>query len=107
MPMKFSEDIHSCRRLLLAATLAATLMLRSHAKAQTDAAEEGAGKSWAVLPLEKSASRGIVTRDPSDVVQCKGEYWVFYTGRGIPSYHSKDLVTWERGPRVFKTAPKW
>jgi arabinan endo-1,5-alpha-L-arabinosidase len=40
-------------------------------------------------------------------VQCKGEYWVFYTGRGVPSYHSKDLVKWERGPAVFKSAPDW
>ena len=59
------------------------------------------------LPLEKSASRGIVTRDPSDIVKCKDEYWVFYTGRGVPSYHSRDLVKWERGPTVFKTAPGW
>lgn len=59
------------------------------------------------LPLEKSASRGVSTRDPSDIVKCKDEYWVFYTGRGVPSYHSKDLVKWERGPAVFKEAPEW
>src|SRR6202012_4932164 len=45
--------------------------------------------------------------DPSDVVKCKDEYWVFYTGRGVPSYHSKDLATWERGPAGFKAAPAW
>ena len=60
-----------------------------------------------VLPLEQSASRGIATRDPSTIVKCKEEYWVFYTGRGVPSYRSRDLVTWERGPAVFKTAPEW
>jgi len=60
-----------------------------------------------VLPLEQSASRGITTRDPSSIVKCKEEYWVFYTGRGVPSYHSKDLVKWERGPAVFKAAPEW
>ena len=60
-----------------------------------------------VLPLEESASRGITARDPSSIVKCKEEYWVFYTGRGVPSYHSKDLVNWERGPAVFKTAPEW
>ena len=32
---------------------------------------------------------------------------MFYTGRGVPSYRSKDLVKWERGPAVFKTAPEW
>jgi arabinan endo-1,5-alpha-L-arabinosidase len=40
-------------------------------------------------------------------VKCKDEYWVFYTGRGVPSYHSKDLGKWERGPAVFKAAPEW
>jgi len=61
----------------------------------------------AVLPLEESASRGIMTRDPSDIVQCKDQFWVFYTGRGVPSYHSKDLVKWERGPAVFTAPPGW
>jgi len=60
-----------------------------------------------VRRLEQSASRGIVTRDPSSIVKCKDEYWVFYTGRGVPSYHSKDLVKWKRGPAVFQTAPDW
>jgi len=59
------------------------------------------------LPLEQTASRGIVTRDPSTIVKCKDEYWVFYTGRGIPSFHSKDLLKWEAGTPVFQTAPAW
>src|SRR5215831_1444660 len=59
------------------------------------------------LPLEQTASRGIITRDPSSIVKCKNEYWVFYTGRGVPSFHSKDLVKWEPGPPVFRTAPEW
>lgn len=59
------------------------------------------------LPLEQTASRGIVTRDPSTIVKCKDEFWVFYTGRGVPSYHSKDLVKWEPGPPVFSTPPDW
>ncbi len=32
---------------------------------------------------------------------------MFYTGRGVPSYHSKDLETWLPGPPVFTTAPEW
>jgi arabinan endo-1,5-alpha-L-arabinosidase len=40
-------------------------------------------------------------------VKCKDDYWVFYTGRGVPSYRSKDLVNWERGPRIFTNAPEW
>lgn len=61
----------------------------------------------AAKPLEKSASRGISTRDPSTIVKCGDEYWTFYTGRGIPSYRSKDLVNWTRGPRVFDRSPDW
>lgn len=59
------------------------------------------------LPLDQTASRGIVTRDPSTIVKCKNEFWVFYTGHGVPSFHSKDLVKWEPGPPVFQTPPDW
>jgi len=105
--MKFSQNIHLSRGLLPAATIIAGLALSTTADAQTNDTEQGSEKQITVLPLEKSASRGIVTRDPSDIVKCKDDYWVFYTGRGVPSYHSKDLVRWERGPAVFKTAPEW
>ena len=84
------------------------MLARSNpANAQPDAANPGSQKPITVLPLEESASRGITTRDPSSIVKCKDEYWVFYTGRGVPSYHSRDLVRWELGPAVFSTAPEW
>lgn len=101
--MKFLQRINPARRLLFAMALIAVLAFSLNIPAQDDGAEN----STVVQPLEKSASRGIVTRDPSDIVKCKGEYWIFYTGRGVPSYHSKDLVKWERGPAVFETAPSW
>ena len=82
--------------LLVAGSVAAI----SPADAQEPASRTG-------LPLEQTASRGITTRDPSTIVKCKDEFWVFYTGRGIPSYHSKDLVKWEAGPPVFRAAPEW
>jgi len=85
----------------------AALGLSSAATAQTNTARPDRRQAYTVLPLEQSASRGIVTRDPSSIVQCKEEYWVFYTGRGVPSYRSTDLVHWERGPAVFGTAPEW
>src|SRR5690242_4492268 len=94
-------------RILLGAMLIVTLALPTTANAQNDDAKSGSQNPTPVLPLEQSASRGITTRDPSSIVKCKDEYWVFYTGRGVPSYHSKDLVKWERGPAVFKTAPEW
>jgi arabinan endo-1,5-alpha-L-arabinosidase len=52
-------------------------------------------------------SRGVHVHDPSTIIKCGNEFWVFYTGRGVPSYHSKDLVKWESGPRVFTNAPAW
>jgi len=94
-------------RLLLAAMCIGTLAFFTAACAHVGGAKPISQKSTVVLPLEQSASRGIVTRDPSSIVQCNDEYWVFYTGRGVPSYHSKDLVKWKRGPAVFKTAPAW
>jgi len=52
-------------------------------------------------------SRRVVTRDPSDIVKCGDTYWVFHTGKGIPSLHSKDLLKWEPGPAVFSEPPAW
>jgi arabinan endo-1,5-alpha-L-arabinosidase len=61
----------------------------------------------AVAYLQTMGDRGVGVHDPSTIVQCKDEYWIFYTGRGVPSYHSKDLIAWERGPQVITTAPDW
>src|SRR5690348_11137005 len=52
-------------------------------------------------------SRGVRVHDPSTIVKCKNDYWVFYTGRGVQSFHSKDLIDWEPGPHVFSNAPAW
>lgn len=58
-------------------------------------------------PLEVTASRGVVARDPSTIVREGDTFWVFYSGIGVKSLHSKDLVTWENGPAVFDKAPEW
>lgn len=57
--------------------------------------------------LTRLGSRGVRVHDPSTVVKCKDQFWVFYTGRGIPSYRSKDMVRWESGPPVLTNAPDW
>jgi arabinan endo-1,5-alpha-L-arabinosidase len=57
--------------------------------------------------LEQSGKVPIHVHDPSSIAECDDEYWIFYTGRGTPSYHSKDLHNWERGPHVFDTPPAW
>jgi arabinan endo-1,5-alpha-L-arabinosidase len=105
MNSKLSQPLRP--RLLCAAFFLGTLAFFARANAQSESTQPGAQKSFPVLPLEQSASRGIVTRDPSSIVKCKDEYWVFHTGRGIPTFRSKDLVKWERGPAVFKAAPEW
>jgi arabinan endo-1,5-alpha-L-arabinosidase len=105
--MKLIRGNPVIRRILRAAMLIEILAVSSTTNAQSDPAKSGPGKQSVVLPLEASASRGISTRDPSSIVKCKAEYWVFYTGRGVPSYHSKDLVKWEHGPSVFTTPPEW
>lgn len=67
-----------------------------------EAAKSGPGGS-----LETTASRGVTARDPSTVVREGDTFRVFYTGRGVRSLYSKDLVTWEKGPAVFEKAPEW
>lgn len=57
--------------------------------------------------LRAFGSRDIRTHDPSTLIACDGEYWIFHTGRGVPSWRSKDLVTWQEGPRVFEQSPAW
>jgi arabinan endo-1,5-alpha-L-arabinosidase len=94
-------------RVLSTALFLVVLAFSVRANAQSEAVKPSAPPSFPVLPLEQSASRGVVTRDPSSIVKCKNEYWVFHTGRGVPTFRSKDLVKWERGPAVFQTAPEW
>jgi len=52
-------------------------------------------------------SGDVLVHDPSTIVKCGDEYWLFATGFGIASHRSRDLVHWERGPRVFERAPAW
>ena len=44
--------------------------------------------NFAPLDLPPADSNHIHVHDPSTIVKCGNEFWVFYTGRGIPSYHS-------------------
>lgn len=89
----------------LGALLLLALAAASSAPAQTAATPPptapAANSAWV------SPSRGISTHDPSTIVKSKDDFWVFYTGRGVPSFHSKDLMQWVRGPAVFTNAPEW
>ena len=101
------RDGHFKKCTFIPATLTGFLVCLAAAREQPDAFNPDSGRQSSPLPLEESASRGIYARDPSSIVKCKDDYWVFYTGRGVPSYRSRDLVKWERGPRIFTNAPEW
>jgi arabinan endo-1,5-alpha-L-arabinosidase len=51
--------------------------------------------------------RNFFCHDPSTIVQCGEEFWVFATGSGVSSAHSKDLIHWQPGPRggIISAAP--
>lgn len=57
--------------------------------------------------LAKLGKRGVRVHDPSTIVRDKDEYWLFFTGRGTPSYRSKDLLTWTNGPLTFTNTIPW
>jgi arabinan endo-1,5-alpha-L-arabinosidase len=57
--------------------------------------------------LRQLGRRNIGVHDPSAIIKCNGEYWIFFTGRGTPSIHSSDLLTWQPGPQTFSAAPAW
>jgi arabinan endo-1,5-alpha-L-arabinosidase len=38
---------------------------------------------------------------------CKDEHWLFYTGIGVPSRRSRDLVEWTSGPPALPAKPEW
>jgi len=50
---------------------------------------------------------GAYIHDPSTIVKCNNEHWLFSTGLGIPSHHSPTLTNWLSGPRVFLRPPAW
>lgn len=101
MKWKLKCDLTLAVFLVLTAAQASTIWAQAQPTAATSA--HFADTNW----LEETGSRNIHVHDPSTIVKCGDEYWVFYTGRGIPSYRSKDLITWEPGPHVFTDAPDW
>jgi arabinan endo-1,5-alpha-L-arabinosidase len=58
-------------------------------------------------PPPQPQDRPRPVHDPSTIIKHNGRYYFFATGRGVVSWHSRDLVTWEAGPPVFAESPKW
>ncbi|HEY3762340.1 MAG TPA: family 43 glycosylhydrolase [Verrucomicrobiae bacterium] len=48
----------------------------------------------------------IGIHDPSTVIKCDGNYYVFGTGRGMPFLVSSNGFDWERGGHVFDQVPE-
>lgn len=44
--------------------------------------------------LHRLGSRGIRVHDPSTIIKCRDEYWIFCTGRGISTFALRPL-TWD------------
>src|SRR5258708_15278992 len=88
-------------RLKVLLTLAVSMRLGSLLAQQTNSQAE----SEAILAMY--GRRNLIVHDPSTIVKCKNEYWLFATGNGIVSKHSPDLVNWTNGPRVFTNSPSW
>jgi len=84
--------------LSLLASAAAAATLRQTAPAAISPISPG---------LQRLGSRGIRVHDPSTIVKDGNVFWIFYTGRGVPSYHSIDLIHWERGPQSISNAASW
>jgi beta-xylosidase len=61
----------------------------------------------AVAYLAALGRRDFRIHDPSTIVRCKDEYWIFGTGQGVRSLRSKDLREWTPGPPVFTKSPPW
>lgn len=57
--------------------------------------------------LTQLGARNLRLHDPSAILKFKDTYYLFSTGPGVPTYSSKDLLTWERGPRALPDPPKW
>jgi len=48
----------------------------------------------------------IGIHDPSTVIQCNGDYYVYGTGRGMPFLVSSNGFDWQRGGQVFDRVPE-
>lgn len=86
--------------VLAAIWLLATVSVAAE-KSEPDARTEQSRRRTAAEEM------GRLAHDPSTIVKCKDEYWLFATGRGIASRRSEDLVHWRSGPRVFSDRPAW
>jgi arabinan endo-1,5-alpha-L-arabinosidase len=70
--------------------------------ADTDTASDTSGDVPEMLAL----SGDLRALDPS-IILVEGTYYLFYTGVGIPSKQSTDLLEWNEDAPVFDAVPEW
>ncbi len=60
------------------------------------------------LTTQTAGDVSFVVHDPSTIIRCNNQYWIYYTADGVGFAHSPDLIHWERGTPdgLFKT-PAW
>jgi arabinan endo-1,5-alpha-L-arabinosidase len=101
------KTLFGCRQLALAAVVVVGIGgLPGTAFSQAPSTNSNAVNSVSA-EMAALGSRGAHVHDPSTIVKCDGEYWLFYTGRGVPSFHSRDLMNWVAGPHVLTNPPAW
>jgi arabinan endo-1,5-alpha-L-arabinosidase len=63
-----------------------------------------------LICLSAAAVEGVLIGmpDPAVIQAAEDSFYIFATGRGLPVYHSSDLVHWEKAGTVFdRPAPAW
>lgn len=79
-------------------------MAGSMAGAAGGAAEECAADTR--MPSIVKLSGDLGTHDPS-MIEADGKYYLFQTGRGLPTKTSTDMKSWRGGSPVFAQNPAW
>jgi arabinan endo-1,5-alpha-L-arabinosidase len=88
------------------ATVGSLLVLLAAASGgQCHGAVPSTGRPGALVASEGGYAPWV--HDPSTIIRCGDEFWLFATGTGVKALRSKDLATWREGPAVFSTAPAW
>jgi arabinan endo-1,5-alpha-L-arabinosidase len=49
----------------------------------------------------------VQIHDPSTIIWCGDQFWVYSTGPGVRAWHSADLRAWKLGRPVFPIPPAW
>ena len=102
--MRIMTEKLSWAAMLLAATTA--LAQTTPPASPTPPPTQGAGQGRPQMaPIGVPVKGMPFVHDPSTVVEFKGKYYVFSTGRGVPFYSSPDLETWTREGSVFDAIP--